>query len=80
MTPETNWSAELQQQTRNAINELRVSPFDGLLHFKNHDGHFSALTLNHLLSGRLTITDKQSAQIYDYANVDALIDAGWAID
>lgn len=81
MRNKTNtWSEGLQQQTRDAISEFRVSPHDGNLHFKNHDNRFSFMTIQDLLCGQLSLADKENGQVCEFADVEKLLDAGWAVD
>jgi len=81
MTPKTNnWSEELQQQTRDAISEIRVSPYDGNLHFKNSGGCFAFMTIQDLLGGKLSLTDKENGQVFEFADLNELLNAGWAMD
>lgn len=74
------WSAELQQQTRVAITEMQISPHDGKLHFKKHESCYAFMTLQDLLCGKLSLTDKESGQVSEFADVDELLNAGWAMD
>lgn len=74
------WSSTLQQQTRDAINDIQISPHDGKLHFKNCDKRAACLTANDLLGGRLSLTDKVSGHVSEFADADGLLAAGWAID
>jgi hypothetical protein len=74
------WSRRLQQQTRAAISEMQVSPHDGNLHFKNYDKRYSFMTIQDLLCGKLSLTDKENGQVSEFVNTDDLLDAGWAID
>ncbi len=81
MRNETNtWSEGLQQQTRDAISEMQVSPHDGKLHFKNYDKGFAFMTIQDLLGGKLSLTDKENGQVFEFADVDELLNAGWAMD
>ena len=81
MRNETNtWSEGLQQQTRDAISEMQVSPHDGKLHFKNHDNRYAFMTIQDLLCGKLSLTDKENGQVSEFTNVEKMLDAGWAID
>lgn len=75
-----SWSEELQRQTRDAISDMRASPHDGKLHFKNHENRFAFITIQDLMCSKLYLTDKESGQLSDFADADALLDAGWAID
>lgn len=74
------WSEILQQQTRDAISEVRVSPHDGNLHFKSHDNRYSFMTVQDLLLGKLSLTDKDNGRVSEFANTDELLNAGWAMD
>ena len=81
MTSKTTiWSSDLQQQTRDFIREMQVSPFDGGLHFKHGDGHFAVCGFLDLACGKLTLTEEQTRKVFEFADVDTLLEAGWAID
>ncbi len=45
MEKNNQWSDSLIQDTLTAINECRVSPLDGKLHFKNTNGQYGYMTL-----------------------------------
>jgi hypothetical protein len=80
MKDKTNiWSEGLQEQTRDAISEMRINP-DGKLHFKNHGKGGAFITAQDLMRGKLSLTDKENGQVSKFADADALLDAGWAID
>ena len=80
MKRESNsWSEGLQQQTLEAISEVRIS-CDGKLHFKNHDSRGAFMTWQDLMGGKLRLTDKVNEQVSEFANTDELLAAGWAID
>jgi hypothetical protein len=81
MTSETLvWSEDLRQQTRTFILEMRVSHYDGMLHFKHADGHFAICGFQDLLSGRLILTRQITGQMFEFDDIDALLNAGWVID
>ena len=80
MNNETNvWSKNLQQQTREAIRDMPINP-DGKLHFKNRDKRSAYMTVQDVLCGKLSLADKESGQVSEYADADELLAAGWAID
>ena len=76
----SSWSQSLQTRTRECIDEASVSPLDGRLHFKNLDGRYAAMSLDNLLSGNLSLADKADGEVSTFHSVDALIEAGWAVD
>lgn len=81
MTPKANiWSTELQQQTGDFIRQAKVSPFDGKLHFKHNDGLFAICKPSDLACGKLTLTEEHTGQVFEFSNVETLLEAGWAID
>lgn len=81
MNNETNtWSEGLQQLTRKAIRDMDVSPYDGNLHFKHHGKGHAFITAQDLICGKLSLTDKQSGQVFEFENTDELLAAGWAVD
>ena len=38
------------------------------------------MTIQDLLCGKLFLTDKESRQVSEFADVDELLNAGWAMD
>ncbi len=74
------WSTDLQQQTRDFIRDIQVSPFDGALHFKHGDGHFAVCGFQDLACGKLSLTEEQTGKVFEFADVDTLLDEGWVID
>lgn len=78
----THWSASLQAETRELI-ESRGEHFRSLdvnLHFKNIDGRYGSMSLFDLYRGELYVIDKRDSRRCDFADVDDLLAAGWAID
>ena len=76
---QNSWSKGLQQETRDAISEMRISP-DGKLHFKKHDSRGAFMTAQDLMRDKLSLTDKESAHVFEFADVEELLDTGWAVD
>jgi hypothetical protein len=73
----SNWSEGLQQQTRDAIAQLPVTA-DGCLHFKHVTLGYAYATYEDLCDNRL-IANK-GGDVYRFVDVDALLQAGWALD
>ena len=78
-TPIPNWSETLQAQTRDALEQLPVTP-DGMLHFKHAVLGFASADLGDLMHDRLLLRARTGHGEYDFLDVDALLEAGWAID
>ena len=77
--PTSSWSENLQQQTRQDIAQLPVTP-DGHLHFKHPTQGYAHATLDDLTHDRLLLRSKTAIDEYKFAEVEALLLAGWAID
>ena len=75
----SSWSERLQQETRNAIEQLPVTA-DGCLHFKHATLGCAYATDDDLCNGRLVLLTKNGGDFYHFAVVDALMQAGWALD
>ena len=75
----SNWSENLQQQTRQAIAQQLVTP-DGHLHFKHPTQGYAHATLDDLVHGRLLLRFRTGSDEHRFAEVEALLQAGWAID
>ena len=73
------WSQNLQEQTRQAIDEMRVTP-DGVLHFKHKALGYGTISIESLASESLVLRSKKTDTDIRFDNVQALLDAGWAID
>lgn len=78
-TENKSWSEGLQQQTKDAISELHFSP-DGNLHFKNINGGCAYITVQNLMKGNLLLVGSKTDELHQFASVDDLLAAGWAID
>ena len=74
-----SWSTRLIAETKEAFSEQRINPSTGCLHLKCIDGQSGIISAIDLLSDRLVIetTTKETVR---FPNVDAMIQAGWAID
>ena len=78
-TENNTWSQGLQQETRDAISEMRINP-DGKLYFKNkHKGH-AYMSAQDLMSGKLSLTNIESGAAIEFADMEELLTAGWAVD
>ena len=75
----TPWSEALTQQTRDAIDELPVTP-DGRIHFKHPTLGYAYATLDDLFNERLILHAQTRSEEYCFAAVETLLQAGWAID
>ncbi len=74
------WSVELTKQTREAICEYAFVPMGESLYFKHLDNRSGAIAVTDILAGRLLMIDRRTKQEVLYADADALIDDGWALD
>ena len=75
------WSAAQRAKTREALATLSVlRALTGRIAFKHMDGAFALMLEEDLLAGRLALADRRSGIIIVFADVDALVDAGWVID
>jgi hypothetical protein len=77
--PASHWSENLQQQTREAIAEIPVTS-DGQLHFKHPTRGYAYATLDDLMHERLLLRSKTGSDEYWFDDVEALLQAGWAVD
>ena len=77
--PASSWSESLQQQTRDAIEQMPVTP-DGRIHFKHPTLGYAYATFDDLFNDCLTLRSKTGIDEYRFAEVEALLQAGWAID
>ena len=77
--PKSSWSESLQQQTREAIAQIPVTP-DGCLHFKHPTLGFAHATLDDLSHDRLLLRSKTGSDEQRFDDVEALLQAGWAVD
>ena len=77
--PTSTWSENLQHHTRQAIAQLSVTS-DGHLHFKHLTLGYAHATLDDLTHDRLLLRSRTVIDEYRFAEVEALLLAGWAID
>ena len=77
--PTSHWSESLQQQTREAIAQLPVTP-DGHLHLKHPTLGYARATLDELSHDRLLLRSKTESDEHRFDDVEALLQAGWAVD
>ena len=75
----TSWSGSLQQQTREAVENLQIGP-DGLLHFKHKTLGYAVSSIEEMLGKVITLQAKDVGNKYIFSSADELIKAGWAID
>ena len=75
----STWSESLQQRTRKAIEQIPVT-LDGQLHFKHPTLGYAYATIDDLVHDRLVLRSKSGSDEYRFAEVDALLHAGWAVD
>lgn len=73
------WSETLQEQTRDAIAQMPVTP-DGLLHFKHTTLGYAYATLDDLMHERMLLQAKTRSEAYRFEAVEALLQAGWVVD
>lgn len=73
------WSAALRQATRDTLEELPFLP-DGVVRMKHVDGRFGSMDMVRILAGKFEITPADEREPLSFFNIDAVIDAGWAID
>ncbi len=77
--PTSSWSESLQQQTREAIAQIPMTP-DGCLHFKHPTLGFAHATLDDLMQDRLLLRSKAGSGEHRFAEVETLLQAGWTVD
>lgn len=78
-TPITPWSQNLQDQTREAVHEMRVAP-DGLMHFKHKTQGYATISFDNLCADRFLLQPKKDGTEHAFADVDGLIAGGWVVD
>ena len=77
--PTSSWSESLKQQTRQAIEQMLVTP-NGRLHFKHPTLGYAHATLDDLSHDRLLLRSKTGSDKQRFDDVEALLQAGWAVD
>ena len=73
------WSETMQQQTRDAIEQMPVTS-DGRIHFKHPTLGYAYATLEDLMQERLLLHAKTGTEEYRFEEVEALLQAGWSVD
>ena len=76
----STWSLEARAATRATLDGSTLAGIGDRIAFKNRDGHFALLADTDLLAGRLRLVDRVTSVASTYPDIDALLDAGWAID
>jgi len=74
-----NWSEPLLELTRKVMN-LEFVPSADSIYLKNINGEFGALKVGDWLAARLRVQNRETLVESEFASVDALIAAGWAVD
>ena len=77
--PVASWSDSLQRQTREAIEQIPVTP-DGNLHFKHATQGYAYASDHDLWNDRLVLHAKNGGDEHRFDDVEALLRAGWAVD
>ena len=80
LTETSTWSVEARAATRATLDGSALAGSGDRIAFKNHDGRFALLADADLLAGRLRLVDRVTDVVSAYPEVDALLDAGWAVD
>ncbi|TXN33416.1 hypothetical protein FV232_02915 [Methylobacterium sp. WL30] len=76
-----SWSDNLKDLTREAVVDFwpQIEMW-GKLRLKHRDGRFATVESYELERGVLRVVDAKSKTFFDFPDVEALIDAGWAVD
>lgn len=77
--PTSPWSERLQQQTRAAIEQMPMT-VDGRLHFKHPALGYAFAIVGELGRGHLCLYRKPGGEPFWLEGVEALLQAGWALD
>ena len=77
--PTSSWSESLQQQTREAIGQMPVT-LDGRLDFKHPMLGYALATVDDLCHDRLVLRSREGGDEHRFDDVEALLQAGWAVD
>jgi len=73
------WSDSLLQLTR-AVMNLEFVPAADFIYLKNINGEFGAIKVADWLASGLRVQNRETLAESEFASVDALIAAGWAVD
>ena len=77
---DAQWSDELRQATRAAIEEWAILPIEDRVCFKQISSGFGAIDVADLMRGNLRMIVGGTGKAIVFANADELIGAGWALD
>ena len=55
--PISPWSQNLQEQTREAVDEMRVTP-DGFMHFKHKTLGYATISLDNICANRFLLPER----------------------
>lgn len=75
----SSWSEELQQLTRDAIEQIPITP-DGYIHFKHPTLGAAYMVMDDLIDRRLVLRFPSGAADQKFSGVEYLLEAGWAVD
>jgi hypothetical protein len=79
MSAPHTWSEGLQQQTRDAIESMMVSPISHCIHMKSTHGQYGTISAENMLRGNLDI-DIVKGNTTHFDSLNDLLAAGWALD
>lgn len=77
--PIASWSEVLQKNTREAIEQVPVT-LDGRMRFKHPTQGYAYATVDDLCHDRLVLHFQNDGGQRQFDSVDALLQAGWAVD
>lgn len=73
------WSETLRQQTRSAIEDIKITA-DCCIHFKHQRLGFATAAIEDLIQDALVLVAKDSEIAYPFEGIEDLLAAGWAVD
>lgn len=73
------WSDSLIELTRSVMN-LEFVPTGDFIYLKNINGGFGTIKVSDWLDCRLCVQNRKTLEEVEFASVDDLIAAGWAVD
>ena len=74
-----SWSEPLLDLTRKVM-DLDFVPVADFVFLKNINGQFGMISVADWLEARLRVQDRETLAESEFASVDDLIAAGWAVD
>lgn len=76
----TAYDESLRARTRTLLHDIPVTP-DGFVHMKHPgNGQFGRFDSIDLVNNRHVLHLKDEQGVIEFADIDAVIDAGWLID